>query len=156
DLVDELSAYQQAMALRNWVDFDDLIELVVRALSSDPSFAARYRDRFASISVDEFQDLDPAQYELLRIIAPAGANICGIGDPDQAIYAFRGADASCFERFKRDYPAAAAVRLARNYRSSGAIVAASSQVIGATGDRSATEIVREFNERITIYAAPTE
>jgi superfamily I DNA/RNA helicase len=146
DLIEALSAYQQAMAIRTWVDFDDLIGLAVLALSSDPSFAARYRDRLSSISVDEFQDLDPAQYELLRLIAPAEANICVIGDPDQAIYAFRGADASCFERFKRDYLAAAVVRLARNYRSSGAIVAASSQVIAATGERSAAEIVREFNE----------
>jgi superfamily I DNA/RNA helicase len=156
DLIEALSAYQQAMAIRNWVDFDDLIALAIRALSSDPSLAARYCDRFASISVDEFQDLDPAQYELLRLITRAGANICVIGDPDQAIYAFRGADASCFERFKRDYPAAAAVRLARNYRSSGAIVAASSQVIAATGGQSAAEIVREFNERIAIHTAPTE
>jgi superfamily I DNA/RNA helicase len=156
DLVDELSAYQQAMAVRNWVDFDDLIALAVRALSNDPSLAAHYRDRFTSTSVDEFQDLDPAQYELLRRIASADANICVIGDPDQAIYAFRGADASCFERFTRDYPAAAAVRFARNYRSSGAIVAASSQVIGAINDRSAAEIVREFNERIAVHTAPTE
>src|SRR5262249_19697310 len=80
DLVEALSAYQQAMAVRNWVDFDDLIALAVRAFSNDPSLAARYRDRFASISVDEFQDLDPAQYELLRLIAPADANVCVIGD----------------------------------------------------------------------------
>jgi uncharacterized protein (TIGR00375 family) len=156
DFIETLSAYQQAMAVRNWADFDDLIGLALRALSNDPSLAAHYRDRFTSTSVDEFQDLDPAQFELLRLIAPADANICVIGDPDQAIYAFRGADASCFERFKRDYPAGAVVRLARNYRSSGTIVAASSQVIGASSDRSPAEIVREFDERIAIHMASTE
>jgi DNA helicase-2/ATP-dependent DNA helicase PcrA len=151
-----LSSYQQAMSIRNWVDFDDLIAFVVRALFGDPNFLDAYRARFASISVDEFQDVDALQYQLLRLIAPGDANICVIGDPDQAIYAFRGADASCFERFQRDYPAAALVRLARNYRSSGTIVAASSQVIAAKGERSVADIVREFDDRITIHTAPTE
>jgi ATP-dependent DNA helicase UvrD/PcrA len=156
DAVEGLPAYRQAMTARNWIDFDDLIALAARALSTDTTLAASYRERFTSISVDEFQDVDTQQYQFLRLIASAGANICVIGDPDQAIYAFRGADASCFERFKCDYPAAAVVKLARNYRSSGTIVAASAQVIRATDERSAAEIVREFSERITIHTAPTE
>ena len=83
------------------------------------------REQFRFVSVDEFQDIDEQQYRLIAQLAPPGANLCVIGDPDQAIYGFRGADASCFERFRRDYRRG--VRLTRNYRSSGTIVAASAQ-----------------------------
>ena len=84
-------------------------------------------------------------------------NVCVIGDPDQAIYGFRGADASCFARFAEDFSGAVTIELRRNYRSSGTIVSAASQVItGARPDRRLTEVVRDMNERVTVYAAPTE
>jgi DNA helicase II / ATP-dependent DNA helicase PcrA len=158
DIAEALATYQQAMSVRNWIDFDDLIGLAVRALSSDADLAAHYRSRFAAISVDEFQDVDAEQYRLVRLLAPTDShpNLCVIGDPDQAIYGFRGADASCFARFGQDYPAATVVSLARNYRSSGTIVAAASQVIAAQGAHSLAEIVRDMHERITIHTAPTE
>ncbi len=79
-----------------------------------------------------------------------------IGDPDQAIYGFRGADASAFARFAADYPAAKTLRLRRNYRSSGTIVQAASQVIATNAEPSLAEIVREMHDRIAIHAAPTE
>ena len=141
---------------RNWIDFDDLIALAVAALTADAALAARYRDRFRWISVDEFQDVDEQQYRLLTLLAPPDGNLCVIGDPDQAIYGFRGADASCFERFRQDYPAARVVRLTRNYRSSGTIVTASAQVIAARGREPIAEMVRGMHERIAIHAAPTE
>lgn len=152
-----MSAYQQLLALRNWIDFDDLVGLAVHALTSDAELAARLRDRFRWISVDEFQDVDEQQYRLLTLLAPPPqANLCAIGDPDQAIYGFRGADASCFERFLEDYPGTTTVALKRNYRSSGTIVTAAAQVI-APGDREPlAEVVRGMHERITIHAAPTE
>jgi DNA helicase II / ATP-dependent DNA helicase PcrA len=151
-----LSAYQQALSLRNWIDFDDLVGLAVRALAGDPWLAALYRERFKAISVDEFQDIDAQQYQLVTLIAQPDGNICVIGDPHQAIYGFRGADAACFAHFKRDYPAHATIALKRNYRSSGTIVTASSQIIAAWGDQPIAEIVRGMEERITIHAAPTE
>lgn len=152
-----LSAYQQALAVRNWIDFDDLVGLAVQALATDSSLAALYRDRFRWISVDEFQDVDEQQYQLLTLLAPPDANLCVIGDPHQAIYGFRGADASCFGRFKQDYPDAKIVTLKRNYRSTGTIVTASSQVIAASqDDGSIAEMVRDMHERITIHVAPTE
>lgn len=152
-----LPAYQHALAMRNWIDFDDIIALTVNALAADPGLAAHYRNRFRWISVDEFQDVDELQYRLLTLLAPPGANLCVIGDPNQAIYGFRGADASCFEHFKRDYPRAAVVSLKRNYRSTGTIVTASSQVIAVSRpDRSLAEVVRDMHERITIHTAPTE
>jgi uncharacterized protein (TIGR00375 family) len=154
DVAAALRAYQEALALRNWIDFDDLIGLTLQALA-DPGLAAHYRDRFGWISVDEFQDVDAQQYRLLTLLAPPPeANLCVIGDPDQAIYGFRGADSECFTRFRADYPDARAVRLARNYRSTGTIVTAASQVMAA--QREPAAIVRDMLDRITIHAAPTE
>ena len=147
-----MSAYGAALARRNWIDFDDLIGMPMRALAADPGLAARYRDRFRWIAVDEFQDVDEQQYRLLTLLAPADGNLCVIGDPNQAIYGFRGADASCFERFRRDYPATKIVSLTRNYRSTGTIVTASSQVIAAP----IADMVRDMHERIAVHTAPTE
>ena len=150
-------AYRQAMAMRNWIDFDDCIGLTLQILSAEPGIAALYRDRFRWISVDEFQDLDAQQYALLRLLAPPGSNLCAIGDPQQAIYGFRGGDATIFARFRDDDPDAAVIHLNRNYRSSGMIVSASAQVIAAAADSASTaEIVRDMLDRITIHVAPTE
>jgi superfamily I DNA/RNA helicase len=150
------AAYSRALATRNWIDFDDLVALSVRALTADPSLAARYRSRWAWISVDEFQDVDEQQYRLLTLLAPPESNLCAIGDPNQAIYGFRGADASCFDRFRQDYPAARSVRLARNYRSTGTIVTASTQVIASRPREPIAAMVRDMHERIAIHSAPTE
>src|SRR5262249_47312858 len=150
-------AYRQAMAMRNWIDLDDLVGLAWRLLSAEPGIAAHYRDRFRWVSVDEFQDLDTQQYALLKILAPAGSNLCAIGDPQQAIYGFRGADAAIFARFRGDSPDAAVIHLTRNYRSSGMIVSASAQVIAAAaGGEPPSAIVRDMLDRITIHVAPTE
>ena len=152
-----MTAYRQAMQLRGAVDFDDLITLAIEALAGDPGLAAQYRQRWPHVSVDEFQDLDDQQLRLLALIAPPGADICVIGDPDQAIYGFRGADASCFARFRADHADAKTVRLGRNYRSTGTIVAASTQVISAAhAEAPFASIVRDMHERITLHAAPTE
>ncbi|MFL6949574.1 MAG: UvrD-helicase domain-containing protein [Xanthobacteraceae bacterium] len=147
------AAYAEALRLRNWIDFDDLIALAVRALENQ--VAPLYRERFGFVSVDEFQDLDDQQYRLLGLIAPPRANLCVIGDANQAIYGFRGADSSCFERFKREY-APAVVSLRRNYRSTGTIVTASAQVIAGGQDEPIAAIVREMQERIAVHVAPTE
>jgi ATP-dependent DNA helicase UvrD/PcrA len=155
EVAEALAAYARALAVRNWIDFDDLIALPVRALSDNAELAHYYRERFRYISVDEFQDIDEQQYRLIALLAPPDANLCVIGDPDQAIYGFRGADASCFARLRRDY-APTTAQLARNYRSSGTIVTASAQMIGSSDDRPVAAIVRDMHERITIHAAPTE
>lgn len=153
--------YGEALARARAIDFDDLVSLPVRMLETDPALAAHYRDRFPWISVDEFQDIDFLQYRLLKLLAYADGSLCVIGDPNQAIYGFRGADASVFERFRQDYPAATTVTLRRNYRSSGTIVAASSQVIAYGRDFAADSpaialSVRGMEERVTVHAAPTE
>jgi DNA helicase II / ATP-dependent DNA helicase PcrA len=156
DLAEAISAYERALALRGCIDFDDLIGRSVRILMENRDLAALYHNRFRWISVDEFQDVDEQQYRLLALLAPPEGNLCVIGDPNQAIYGFRGADASCFDRFKRDFPAAKIIPLRRNYRSTGTIVAASGQVIAARDTGTIGEIVRDMQERIRIETAPTE
>ena len=120
---------RRALAERDLVDFDGLVELAVAALRDDPAAAARLRARWPAISVDEYQDIDPAQYELLRLISGDGTGLTAIGDPDQAIYRFRGADVGIFGRFAADFPGATTVELTRNYRSNPAIVTAAMQAI---------------------------
>lgn len=137
---------------RNWVDFDDLVALSADLLEKRADLAAQWRARFSHIVADEFQDVDEQQYRLLRLLAGAAGNLCVIGDPDQAIYGFRGADAACFDRFGRDFPAARTLRLKNNYRSTGTIVTAAARFIGAPGDG----VTRPPGDRIALHAAANE
>ena len=120
---------RQGLAARDLVDFDGLIELAVAVLDGAPAVAARLRERWPLISVNEYQDIDAAQYALLRLLAGDGTGLTVIGDPDQAIYRFRGADVGFFLRFGDDYPGASTAALTANYRSSPAIVAGAMQAI---------------------------
>ena len=122
-----------------------------------PRIAALYRDRLRWISVDEFQDVDEQQYRLLTLLAPPDGNLCVIGDPNQAIYGFRGADASCFDRFRQDYPgrqdraARAQLPLERHHRHRRP-----RRSLRRGRREPVAEIVRDMHERIAIHAAPTE
>lgn len=120
---------RKGLAARDLVDFDGLVELAVAILDGAPAVAARLRGRWPRISVDEYQDIDATQYALLRLLAGDGTGLTVIGDPDQAIYRFRGADVGFFLRFGEDYPGASTVALTANYRSSPAIVAGALQAI---------------------------
>ena len=98
EVAEARAAYRNVLAVNNWIDFDDLVGLAVRLLENNPDVAALFREKFRFVSVDEFQDVDPRQYRLVTLVAPPpGGNLCVIGDPHQAIYGFRGADASCFQ-----------------------------------------------------------
>jgi len=147
-----LAILSRAGRIQGWVDFDDLVVHAVDLLERDAEIAARWRARFSHILADEFQDVDGRQYRLLQLLAGPPGNLCVIGDPNQAIYGFRGADATCFARFAADYPAANTVRLVNNYRSTATIVAASAQVVGMpTGS-----IARELQDRIVVHVAEDE
>ena len=132
------------------MDFDGLAEMSAALLAGHPAIAAGLRARWPFVSVDEYQDIDAVQYDLLRAISGDGAGLTAIGDPDQAIYGFRGADVGIFGRFAADFPAATIVELTRNYRSSPAIVTAAMQAIApatlvpsrAAADRAAPPHVR--------------
>ena len=119
----------RALAARDLVDFDGLIELPAPLLAGEPELVRSLRTRWPLVSVDEYQDIDAAQYRLLQLLAGDGRGLTVIGDPDQAIYGFRGADVGHFLRFARDYPGAVTTLLTRNYRSSPAIVGGALQVI---------------------------
>jgi DNA helicase II / ATP-dependent DNA helicase PcrA len=148
-----LGAYTRLGKEQNWIDFDDLVGLSVMLLETHADVAQLWRRRFRHICVDEFQDVDEAQYRLLRLLATPDGNICVIGDPNQAIYGFRGADAACFDRFQQDFLNVRTVRLGRNYRSTGTIVAASSQLIGSA---TRSDVTRPMQEPITLHSAPSE
>jgi superfamily I DNA/RNA helicase len=126
---DDEVAYRKALRAQGLVDLEELVTLPLALLRDDPALVERYRDRWRWIFVDEYQDVDAAQYELLRLLCPPEGNLCAIGDPDQAIYSFRGADVEYFLRFSQDFADARLVRLTRNYRSSAPILAAAVQAI---------------------------
>ncbi|MEU8816334.1 UvrD-helicase domain-containing protein [Actinoplanes sp. NPDC048796] len=126
---DDDLAYAKLLRQQDLVDLDELISLPVALLRDDPALVEKYRRQWQWIFVDEYQDVDDTQYELLRLLSPANGNLCAIGDPDQAIYSFRGADVKYFLRFNEDFVDARLVRLTRNYRSSAPILAAAVQAI---------------------------
>ena len=121
--------YDEALERAGGVDLDDLIVLPVRLLENNPEVLSHYRERFRFLSVDEYQDINHAQYRLVQLLSPQGENLCVIGDPDQAIYGFRGADSRYFLRFKNDYPGAEIVCLEQNFRSSETILQASARLL---------------------------
>ncbi|MFI6227049.1 UvrD-helicase domain-containing protein [Micromonospora echinospora] len=123
------AAYTDLLRKSQLVDLDELLTLPVELLRGDRKLVQRYRERWRWIFVDEYQDVDAVQYDLLRLLSPADGNLCAIGDPDQAIYSFRGADVGYFLRFSEDFTDARLVRLNRNYRSSAPILAAAVQAI---------------------------
>jgi superfamily I DNA/RNA helicase len=109
--------------------FDALLTLPVALLDDDPALAERYRSRWTDVFVDEYQDVDEQQYRLLRLLTSADSRVCAIGDPDQAIYGFRGGDVGYFLQFQSDFDEAATVQLSRSYRSAPTIVRAAMQLI---------------------------
>jgi DNA helicase II / ATP-dependent DNA helicase PcrA len=155
-----LARYEAALRKLDLVDLDDLLVLPVMLLAGDAAVAARYRDRHRLVAVDEYQDVDELQYRLLRLLTTPDGNVCAIGDPDQAIYGFRGADVGFFLRFGEDFPTAGTVRLTRNYRSSPAIVAGALQAIAPATlvrDRVLDAVAVEGPAaRITIHQAASE
>ncbi|HKW10856.1 MAG TPA: UvrD-helicase domain-containing protein, partial [Gemmatimonadaceae bacterium] len=125
----------EALRLANAVDFDDLLVLPVRLLRENPKQLAAYRDRFRYVLVDEYQDTNRAQYQFVRLLGGDVGNVCVVGDDDQSIYGWRGADIRNILDFKKDYPAAAIVRLEENYRSAPPILDIANVVISANTGR---------------------
>ena len=122
-------ALRAGLIARGLVDFDGLTELPAALLAREPRIAAGLAARWPFVSVDEYQDIDPVQYQLVRALAGDGAGLTAIGDPDQSIYGFRGADVGIFGRFAADFPGATTVELTRNYRSGPGIVTAALQAV---------------------------
>ena len=142
--------YDAELAEAGALDFDDLIFRTVQLLETDPAVLQTLQGRFRWISVDEYQDVNAAQYRLLRLLVAGGANLCVIGDPNQAIYGFRGADHRYFLSFARDFPGALQHHLDRNYRSPQAILDAATQVIAGNRDHQDVALIADFGEQVKV------
>jgi DNA helicase-2/ATP-dependent DNA helicase PcrA len=121
--------YHERMKAQGAMDFDDLLLLFRQVLREFPAVAEAYRARFPWLLVDEFQDTNRVQCDLLKLLCPSPGNLCVVGDPDQSIYSFRGAEVRNILEFERDYAPVTTVRLEQNYRSTATILRAAEQVI---------------------------
>jgi len=122
-------AYQKELKKNNAVDFDDLIMLVVELFEKFPKILEKYQEKFKYILVDEYQDTNPAQYQLIRLLAKKYENLCVVGDDAQSIYSFRNADFRNILNFEKDFPKAKVITLDQNYRSTQNILDAASKII---------------------------
>lgn len=133
--------YEERLRASNALDFNDLINRVVQLFATRPEVLARWQGRFRNIMVDEYQDTNRAQYELVRLLSSTrDRNLVVVGDDDQSIYSFRGADIRNILDFERDYPEAKVVRLEQNYRSSDRILSAAMDVVRNNHDRKRKEL----------------
>ena len=149
------TAYQARLATLNAVDFGDLLLLCLKLWRENKDILENYQDRFRYILVDEYQDTNVAQYLWLRLLAQTRKNIACVGDDDQSIYGWRGAEVDNILRFEHDFPGAVVVRLERNYRSTGHILAAASGLIAKNESRLGKTLRTddEPGERVTVSGA---
>ena len=150
--------YEKQMIENNAVDFDDLLLLAVRMLEKFPDIRRKYQDRFQYILIDEYQDTNLAQYQLSKLLAAAHHNICVVGDADQSIYGFRGADIRNILSFEKDYPEAKVVMLEQNYRSTKTILNAANAVIENNENRKPKTLWTQnpTGDRITFFKTSNE
>ncbi|HET7583303.1 MAG TPA: UvrD-helicase domain-containing protein [Gemmatimonadaceae bacterium] len=151
-------ALEDALREANAVDFDDLLVLPVRLFERHPDVLEHYRDRFQFVLVDEYQDTNRAQYRCIALLAGAHGNVCVVGDDDQSIYGWRGADIRNILDFEKDFPAARIVRLEENYRSTPQILAVANEVIRSNAERRGKTLraTRPAGEPVTVLAALDE
>src|SRR5690625_2082368 len=134
-MIDFYARYQEQCEREGVVDFAELLLRAYELLKNNSILRAHYQERFKYVLVDEFQDTNPLQYAWLTLIAGTDSNIFAVGDDDQSIYAFRGADISNMFRFEQDYAGENVIRLEQNYRSSGHILDAANQLIATNEGR---------------------
>jgi DNA helicase-2/ATP-dependent DNA helicase PcrA len=150
--------YQAALRRQGALDFDDLIAEPVRMLLEDPDAAKRWSDRFAHVLVDEYQDTNHAQFRLVKALAESHGNLFVVGDDDQSIYGWRGADLANVLEFEQAFPGATIIRLEQNYRSTANILRAANAVIANNRSRKGKTLwsEREEGPRLRFVLAPDE
>lgn len=150
--------YESALRENNAFDFDDLIEKPVRLFRDHPEVLTLYRGKYDHVLIDEYQDINAAQYELVRMLAGGHGNLSVVGDDAQSIYAFRGADFRNFLNFERDWPNAKIVMLEENYRSTPLILEAANDIIGNNKTQRKKNLWTKNaqGEKIQVYAAKDE
>jgi DNA helicase-2/ATP-dependent DNA helicase PcrA len=132
--------YIEHLRIYNAVDFDDLITLPVKIFNQYPDILEKYRERYKYIMIDEFQDTSRVQYDLVKLLAEKSRNICAVGDDDQSIYSWRGADYSNILQLEKDFPEVVEIKLEQNYRSTGNILKAANTLISNNKNRKAKEL----------------
>jgi DNA helicase-2/ATP-dependent DNA helicase PcrA len=150
--------YQKRLVASNAVDFDDLLVYTARLLEDNPSVRDKYAQRFHHVLVDEFQDTNLAQYALVKHLASYHRNIFCVGDPDQSVYRWRGADYRNVQRFEQDFPDAQTILLEQNYRSRQNILDAAMGVIDRAHNRRKKRLFsdRGAGEKVVFYEAPDD
>ncbi|PYV96658.1 MAG: ATP-dependent DNA helicase Rep, partial [Acidobacteria bacterium] len=148
--------YRKELLKANALDFDDLLLEAVRLLKAVPTVREHYNRRFQYVLVDEYQDTNRPQYELMRVLAGAHHNVCAVGDEDQSIYSWRGADIRNILEFEKDFPEAKIIRLEQNYRSTQNILQAASAVVANNIKRKGKNLwtSRQGGTKIGYYEAP--
>lgn len=151
-------AYQEELRRSEAMDFDDLIMMTLRLFDKNPEVLAYYQQRYQYIHVDEYQDTNHAQYQLVKLLASRFKNICVVGDADQSIYGWRGADMQNILDFEKDYPEAKVVLLEENYRSTKKILQAANQVIDNNQNRRPKKLWTQNaeGEQLVYYRANDE
>jgi DNA helicase-2/ATP-dependent DNA helicase PcrA len=152
------SLYQERLYENNAMDFDDLIMQTVALVELFPEVRGRFQTRFKYIHVDEYQDTNHAQYRLVNILAAEHRNLCVVGDDDQSVYSWRGADIQNILDFEDDYPEAGVVKLEQNYRSTQTILSAANAVVSNNASRKRKELwtAGDEGERIRVFTAADE
>jgi DNA helicase-2/ATP-dependent DNA helicase PcrA len=148
--------YRKELRKSNALDFDDLLLETVRLLKSSSAVRERYQRRYEYLLIDEYQDTNRPQYELIKLLAGTRHNVCVVGDEDQSIYSWRGADIRNILEFEKDFPEARIIRLEQNYRSTQAILEAASAVVANNVKRKGKTLwtARQGGNRIGYYEAP--
>jgi len=157
-LVGLYGLYQQKLKEANALDFGDLLLLTVRLLNEHEEIRMRWQQRFSHLLIDEFQDTNRVQYQLMRLLAGPHTEICVVGDDDQSIYRWRGAEVGNILGFDHDFPGATVIRLEQNYRSSRTILDAAGAVVGNNADRREKELwtENEAGDPLHVEAAPDD
>jgi len=150
--------YSEKLKESGGVDFDDLLMLTVRLFEKHPDVLAYYQDLFKHILIDEYQDTNAAQYRFIRLLTAKHKNLCVVGDDDQSIYRFRGADISNILNFEKDFPNVKVIKLEQNYRSTSNILGAAGAVVSRNLGRKKKELWTEKRggEKILCYKATDE
>ena len=150
--------YQRRLRENNALDFDDLLAVTVELLKKNAAVREKYQERFRYILVDEYQDTNMVQYEITKLLAAKHQNICVVGDADQSIYGWRGADIKNIMSFEKDYPNARVIKLEQNYRSTKNILAAANAVIANNQNRKPKNLWTTHGEgnKIKLYTAVDE
>jgi ATP-dependent DNA helicase UvrD/PcrA len=155
-VADVYQLYQRRLFASNAVDFDDLLMLTVDVLERFAEAREKWQTAFRYILVDEYQDTNHAQYRLLQLLAETDMNVCAVGDPDQSIYAFRGADINNILDFERDFPGTRTIALEQNYRSTNSILDAANNVITNNRERKPKELWSELGDGEPVRVIETE